>query len=115
MRMQPKMAQTRAHTGVRRFDDDFATCSPDFTESQEPTEYAWAAPANTVGAAHVSAERQPFISSCAFFSRSSRPPHMKKACSGKWSYSPSLIFLNASMVSLSGTVEPGTLVNCSAA
>ena len=31
---------------------------------------------------------------------------MKKACSGKWSYSPSLIFLNASMVSLIGTYEP---------
>ncbi len=40
---------------------------------------------------------------------------MKNACSGKWSYSPSEIFLNDSMVSFSGTVEPGTPVNCSAA
>src|SRR5256714_3876613 len=40
-----------------------------------------------------------FINSCAWRSRSSRPPHMKNACSGKWSYSPSLSFLNASTVS----------------
>src|SRR5690606_31426610 len=47
-----------------------------------------------------------------FFSRSSRPPMLKKACSAMWSNSPSQILPNASMVSLSGTVEPGTLVNC---
>ena len=45
-------------------------------------------------------------------STSSRPPHMKNACSPMWSYSPSQIFVNASMVSASGTVEPSMPVNC---
>ena len=36
---------------------------------------------------------------------------MKNACSGKWSYSPSASFLNASMVSSSGTNEPSRPVN----
>ena len=45
-------------------------------------------------------------------STSSRPPHMKKACSATWSYSPSQIFVNASMVSAGGTVEPSMPVNC---
>ena len=41
----------------------------------------------------------------------SMPPTLKKACSATLSTSPSQIMLNASMVSASGTVEPGTLVN----
>jgi len=45
-------------------------------------------------------------------STSSRPPHMKKACSATWSYSPSAILVNASTVSVSGTVEPSMPVNC---
>ena len=45
-------------------------------------------------------------------STSSRPPHMKNACSATWSYSPSAILLNASMVSVTGTVEPSMPVNC---
>ena len=45
-------------------------------------------------------------------STSSRPPHMKNACSATWSYSPSAIFVNASIVSTSGTVEPSMPVNC---
>ena len=43
----------------------------------------------------------------AFFARSSRPPIRKNACSGRWSNSPLASLSNASMVSLSGTVEPG--------
>ncbi len=53
-----------------------------------------------------------FWISAHFFSTSSRPPHMKKACSATWSYSPSAILLNASMVSTTGTVEPSMPVNC---
>ena len=37
---------------------------------------------------------------------------MKKACSPTWSYSPSQIFVNASMVSARETVEPSMPVNC---
>ena len=37
---------------------------------------------------------------------------MKNACSATWSYSPSQILLNASMVSSIGTVEPSMPVNC---
>ena len=44
----------------------------------------------------------------------SMPPTLKNACSAMWSTSPSQIILNDSMVSASGTVEPGTLVNFSA-
>src|SRR5439155_3975755 len=55
-----------------------------------------------------------FSSSLAFFSTSSIPPTMKNACSGRWSYLPSVIALNEEMVSSSGTVTPGWLVNCSA-
>src|SRR5690349_15232838 len=47
-----------------------------------------------------------------FRSTSSNPPHMKNACSATWSYSPSEILLNASMVSATGTVEPSRPVNC---
>src|SRR6202000_1716873 len=53
-------------------------------------------------------------SSLAFFSTSSIPPHMKNACSGTWSYLPSVIALNEEMVSSSGTNSPGMPVNCSA-
>ena len=53
-----------------------------------------------------------FWISAHFASTSSRPPHMKNACSATWSYSPSAILLNASMVSLTGTVEPSMPVNC---
>ncbi len=53
-----------------------------------------------------------FCISAHFASTSSRPPHMKKACSATWSYSPSAILLNASMVSSTGTVEPSMPVNC---
>src|SRR5690349_16730023 len=48
-----------------------------------------------------------FFSWSRFFSRSSSPPHMKKACSGTLSYSPSVIALNACSVSESGTNDPG--------
>ena len=37
---------------------------------------------------------------------------MKNACSATWSYSPSAILVNASIVSDSGTVEPSMPVNC---
>src|SRR5690349_12566585 len=55
-----------------------------------------------------------FLSLSALRSRSSSPPHMKKACSGTWSYLPSVSALNASSVSDSGTNEPGCPVNASA-
>src|SRR3546814_7948309 len=45
-------------------------------------------------------------------STSSRPPHMKNACSATWSYSPSAILVNASTVSPIETVEPSMPVNC---
>jgi hypothetical protein len=45
-------------------------------------------------------------------STSSRPPHMKKACSATWSYSPSAIFVKPSIESASDTVEPSMPVNC---
>src|SRR6478735_8806121 len=61
----------------------------------------------------VSVSHQRFFwISAHFCSTSSRPPHMKKACSATWSYSPSAILLNASMVSATGTVEPSMPVNC---
>ena len=42
------------------------------------------------------------------------PPHMKKACSGYSSNSPAHSRLNESIVSSTGTNEPGMPVNCSA-
>ena len=39
-------------------------------------------------------------------STSSRPPHMKNACSATWSYSPSAILVNASIVSAAGRSSP---------
>src|SRR6185437_5442561 len=53
-------------------------------------------------------------SSLALRSRSSIPPHMKNACSGMWSYLPSVIALNEEMVSSIGTNAPSMPVNCSA-
>ena len=47
-------------------------------------------------------------------STSSMPPHMKNACSGMWSYSPSASALNEAIVSSTGTNEPGWPVNASA-
>ena len=52
-------------------------------------------------------DQRPFWISAHLRSTSSRPPHMKKACSGTASYSPSVIALKACSVSASGTKEPG--------
>src|SRR5438445_8973131 len=52
-------------------------------------------------------------SSLAFSWASSIPPTMKKACSGKWSYSPWVRALNEAMVSSTGVYFPGLPVNCS--
>src|SRR5262249_44374765 len=47
-------------------------------------------------------------------SASSIPPTKKKACSGRWSYSPSASPLNEEMVSSTGVYLPSIPVNCSA-
>src|SRR5690606_6757471 len=49
---------------------------------------------------------------CWFSSTMSMPPTLKKADSVMWSNSPSQMPLKPSMVSLSGTSEPSTPVNC---
>ena len=55
-----------------------------------------------------------FCSSDHLRSTSSRLPTLKKACSAMWSTLPETIIWKDSMVSASGTVEPGMLVNFSA-
>ena len=49
-----------------------------------------------------------------FARTSSMPPTLKKACSAMWSTSPRQIIEKPSMVSATGTVEPGMFVNFSA-
>src|SRR5690606_15447622 len=63
---------------------------------------------------HVEGRHDYLASFAALRSTSSIPPHMKNACSGMWSYSPSASDLKDAMVSSTGTNDPGWPVKASA-
>src|SRR5918994_266320 len=71
-----------------------------------------------LGRDHVDLERGHPYAACFIFSAawtaSSTPPTRRNACSGRWSYSPSVSARNDAMVSSTGTYLPGIPVNCSA-
>ena len=71
----------------------------------------WARRSRSPGTTQPLLTQPSFCSSDQRRSTSSMPPTLKNACSAMWSTSPSQIIWNDSMVSFSGTVEPGMLVN----